>query len=511
MTVRYWLCAALVALSGGWADAQTATLTSITRSNVSITLTWDTATNMICHLDTAIDLLSTNWNEEFYICFPTQYTSVTDLRGSPPEALFYRLGAVTNKAPRGQTLLTYIPSDAGGRIAVKIVLPRLSRFPGNRAGVVVYVSGFIRSSGHFLTDSDFSSIGLIHITYLWPGAEDGTGMTSAGTYDYGGSNCIAALKQVLRFAGGQIPDLTGRYLADLAQVAPLYDNVGMCAASHAGIAAVNAVYRYGAEVSNVVYYVGWENPTVDSLVSWDAGNIHSITPTNRLYRYPDGWSATNIEIGYERVWWATNFLGYALPFFDLNTNYAPDLSDYIPSEEGSLMFDKRFYSRGVLHALTNNHALAETNWPDDLATPAEADEVWAYRDTPSAYTTLLTNAPQLHVMLLCSVEDHMQPAYDKPHVHHNFNGFHNTAGLWTRLNPDGAYAAWINTNALAVPDNPANQEPANWLDIRSWSYSNDLLTAGEAILCGVAEMADRVYRTNWNDNLTNVLVDYPAP
>ncbi|MFH0881311.1 MAG: hypothetical protein V2A34_16490, partial [Lentisphaerota bacterium] len=495
--LKCWFILVLMAAAFHRVDAQTAVLTSISCSNNYTILAWNTGSNAIYHIDSASSPAAGSWQEEFYTCFPTQFSTVRDLQTFSLPALFYRVGMATNGAPCGQTLLTYIPSDSGERIALKILVPTLSRFPARRAGVLVNVSGFVKDSGHFQIDNDFSSIGLIHITYLWPGAVDGSGVASDGSYDYGGTNCIRALKQVLRFAGGQIPDLTGRYLADLVQVIPLYDNVGMFAASHAGIGAVNALFHYGREVTNVAYYVGWENPTVDTLVAWDAGNIHSLTPLNPLYRYPASWSATNIEIGYERIWWSTNFMGYALPFFDLNTNYIADPFDYILPEEGSEMFGKRFYSRGVLHALTNNGALAATNWPAGLATPEEADEIWSYRNTPAAYETLITNAPQLRAMLLCAVDDHMQPALDKPHVHHNFNGFHNTAGLWTRLNPDRHYAAWINTNALGAPDNPANFEPLNWMNIRAWSYSNDLLIANEAIRAGAAEMADRVFTTNW--------------
>ena len=59
------------------------------------------------------------------------------------------------------------------------------------------------------------------------------------------------------------------------------------------------------------------------------------------------------------------------------------------------------------------------------------------------------------------------------------------------------------------PDNDANNEPDSWyLEIEDWGFPDKLnneLTARTVPLAGVAEMADRVYYDNWDDNLDEVL------
>jgi len=103
-------------------------------------------------------------------------------------------------------------------------------------------------------------------------------------------------------------------------------------------------------------------------------------------------------------------------------------------------------------------------------------------------------------MLVFAFEDHMQPAADKPHIHHAYDGLH-LGGRWIRLNPDSAYAEYS-------PDNNANNQPANWNLIRFWGHTNTL--ADEAGLAAISEMADRTYANNWSNNLADAIVAYPA-
>ena len=52
-----------------------------------------------------------------------------------------------------------------------IATPKTARYPEG-AGVVVVVSPIFVTAGGFMTDPDLASIGLIQVSYLWPGQTD---------------------------------------------------------------------------------------------------------------------------------------------------------------------------------------------------------------------------------------------------------------------------------------------------------------------------------------------------
>jgi len=108
-------------------------------------------------------------------------------------------------------------------------------------------------------------------------------------------------------------------------------------------------------------------------------------------------------------------------------------------------------------------------------------------------------------------DDHVQAAETKPHIHQAWDGFTDAAGLsWVRMNPDLAYVQAINPgHGSGFPDNPANSEPADWWDIRPWGFPAGPGVREDVWLASVAEMADRVREDNWNDNLDEVLAQYP--
>jgi len=173
---------------------------------------------------------------------------------------------------------------------------------------------------------------------------------------------------------------------------------------------------------------------------------------------------------------------------------------------------KRYYSMALTQALLDNGALTLENWPEDLATPAEAQAAWPYRMTVANYPLLASSTPQLKVMLTFAKQDHVHPAPDKPHIHMAYDGFHDGAGLWVRLNADASYVGQVKPDypLAAFPDNDANTQPANWLNAASWAHP--MIGGGtrnEVGLAAVAEMADRVREGNWDANLNEVLVQYP--
>lgn len=417
----------------------------------------------------------------------------------------------------GKTLTTYIPSEGIGTIAVLVAYPETPRYPEG-AGVVVLVSPFFTEVNGFLTEPDFTSIGLIQVSYLWPGkSDDKFEVQSEGEYDYGGESSIQALRDVILFASGRLLDVNDRSITTLISIKPLVDEVGLYAFSQAGIAAVNVLALYGEDLTGVEYFVGHENPTSASLSSLEVGHYEDsgLPVQNPFYSYPETYNPSELDVNFGVLRWDasysdTNSDFFGRPYLDLDGNAVLSETDHLFGSQVPVMFGKRFYSLKLTQALLDNGALTITTWPADLATPQEAADAWAFRQSTARYRNLALKTPNLKVMLLFAKNDHAQVAVDKPHIHQAFQGFRFEAQLrWVRLNPDRNYLqAFTSGSGVDFPDNPANTQPTDWLEIRDWAFSGSGLVGKLAPLAALAEMADRAHTARWDENLGDTLYDY---
>ena len=411
----------------------------------------------------------------------------------------------SSPSPTGEAaeVLTFVESEGIGRIAVAVRPPAEARF-AEGAPIVVNVSGFFTGSSGFDFQLDPNALGAVYISYLWPGKADRrTGLESEGAFDYGGSDCLAALRDVARFATGQVPDVNGRYLHDHLSIPVHYDVAGLYAFSHSGIAATNVLARHGSQLDRVRYFVGRENPTTDSMYPLEPGHWEDETgrPIHNPFYDPAGYTPTAIAIDYSTVYWSAE---HGRPAFAVE-----DGPDYVCSFKHPQMWEKDYWSTGLLQGLLDNGALTRKTWPTTLALPEEAAAYWPSRTTPHNYAAVGEALPDLRVMLVFAADDHVQTAIDKPHIHQAYDGFRKTASLWCRLNPDRAYVdAFVGPReGDAIPDNPANREPSTWMAIRRWGYPTP---PGKSLnvlvsLASVAEMLDRTYYEVWNANLDEVL------
>ena len=419
----------------------------------------------------------------------------------------------------GQIQTTYINSEVVGDIAVMVAAPQAARYPEG-AGVVVVASPIFSAAGGFITDPDLTSIGLIQVSYLWPGQTDAmTGVQSSGAFDYGGEQSIRVLRDVIRFASGLIPDKEGRYISSLIHVTPLTEEVGLYAFSDAGIAVVNVFSLYGDLLPGVQYFVGRENPTVDTLACLEAGFLNDAGQSvyNPFYNYPASYSSAAINLTYTNVRWDatytdehTDAVGRA--YLDLDGSGNVSASDLVLSWRVPVIFGKRTYSVALTQALLDNGALTLSTWPADLATPEEAARDWPFRQSTGRYIDLRSKMPDLEVMLVFAQEDHEQAAQDKPHIHQAFQGLRFEARLWVRLNPDRAYVQSLMPAAGEdFPDNPANTQPGDWMQVGTYAYPGQGTAARLVPLAAVAEMADRTHYGRWDENLGQVLYIYFPP
>lgn len=422
---------------------------------------------------------------------------------------------------RGKTIVTYLETEGVGRIAVQVAYPLVPRYPDG-LGAVVITPPFLTPTDSFVYEPDITSLGLIQISFLWPGREDAqSSIKSTGEFDYGGDLSLRALRDVIRFAAGRKTDISGRNLNALVPVQVAPDEVGLYAFSHAGLAAINVIATYGENLTGLQYLILNEVPTTDTLTCLEIGYYENGLPvSNPLYAYPIAYSPQRINIDYSSVRWDETYQHadppyQGRPYFDLDGNSIVSPGDYLLSGQVPWMFGKRYYSTALTQALLKNEIFTLQSWPADLATPQEAEQAWQFRQPVERFNEIdRLQRANFKVMLLFAEQDHAQPAPDKPHIHQAFQGFRfiaqpKTTNLrWVRMNPDRAYTRlFIPGAGLEYPDNPANTEPLDWANLEGWAYPSE--SRSIMALAAIAEMADRAHTGRWEPNLGSDL--YPNP
>ena len=436
----------------------------------------------------------------------------------------------------GQIRTTLISSE-GSDIAVMVASPKVARYPEG-AGIVVVASPIFTPTSGFVTDPDLTSLGLVQVSYLWPGESDSrTGAKSTGTFDYGGEHSVNILRDAIRFAANRMPDKSGRYIVSMTSIPPLVAEVGVYAFSDAGITAIRALSLYGAQFQGLQYFVAREVPSVDTLSAMETGYYNEAGQPvyNPFYVYPTNFTFSSLTLNYTNLRWDpayTSSFSSAIgrPYLDLDGNGKISASDFIFDGQIPVIAGKRYYSTALTQALLDNGALPLAAWPADLATPQEAAQAWQIRQTTGLFEAMQDDniVQNMNVMLVFAQNDHTQVAKDKPHIHQLYQGFRFEARLWVRMNPDRAYVESLIQIAgatlpgtpgttptpgpnLDFPDNPANTQPADWSQIGSYAYPGQGQAGALVPLAAVAEMADRAHAGDWSENLGQVLYTYPAP
>lgn len=407
-------------------------------------------------------------------------------------------------------LFAFIDSPGIGELVVRLTAPETPRY-WNGAPVVVQVNQWVMEPAGFNVPLRVQDLGIVQLSYLWPGTVNTqAGLASDGVFDYGGENCQAALRDVLKFTSGMLTDTQGRSIDEVLPIDVCMDNVGLNTFSHPGIVATNTLAAHGADLPAGLFLIGGENPVNDQLFTKELGYwaAHGVPAVNASYEYPAGYSTTGFALDYSTVGWVEN-PGHipGRPVF-----VHPSEPDYIMADVTPEMWGKRYFSLAICDALLDLGVFTEQTWPVDVATFDEAAAAWPMR-------TVLGRNPQnnqtwnryedvpssLNVMLVFAVEEHMQPQPDKPGIHMAYDGFYHTAGCWTRLNPDSCYVSEVfPTYSGSSPDNSANHEPINWLNANTWGHPNGLDAKEQVALAAVAEMADRTQYNAWADDLSVV-------
>lgn len=412
-----------------------------------------------------------------------------------------------------------LPSEAagGGNLAVRLLAPEPggAYFPEGAPVVIEAPGGF--GAGGLAPNLPSSLAGFVFIRFLFPGGHASDG-ASDGVYDYRGPDSIKALRDVMLFALGRKADAEGRTIHDVVRVPVLTDNVGLLALSNGGGIAPMTLALYGEQLPGVGYIVGWENPTNGQIVLAEAGPGSNVEcpgqprPPRRAYANPyyRAYGPVSLDIDYSRIAYdaaAGKLLldgngngrfdtvadGSGCLTTDLDRNGQIDAGeDFGLTSLQHHPNEKMHYSPEAVRAVRDAGLFGA--WPEWLDTVSDSESYWGPREAVRHYSALAAKRPDLQMLIVASVVDHVQRAPGKPHIRQEFDGFAGN-GLWVKINPspasvvavDARYAGWQN-----LPDNAPNLPPQDWSD---YAYAFPEAAADAAYReAAVREMAELVQR-----------------
>ena len=409
--------------------------------------------------------------------------------------------------------------DPSGTLAVRVHAPGCaqSRYDVG-APVLIWVPGGYESEGidHGLPPQ---AKDMVIITFLFPGGDDQwAGRSSDGTYDYRGDDCIMALRDVIRYAAGELTDDQGRTIDEVVSCTVLHDNIGLIGPSNGGNVIVAAPALYGDELAgHLRYIIQWETPVSSQVATRDFGRVW-LKPSAQQGDYFNprysGYGSLTLGADYSDLAYDASSPDYQV-FHDGNSDgtytttplpgsglRSPDLDlDGVLTASEDFPLDyyiddaKQYYSRPVTHALADNDVFGGV-WPEGIATPAEADAFWDIREAVRLYDEAVATIPDLQAMVLAGERDHVQSAPDKLHIHQAMEGWLSNGVLWVQLNPDPSYL--IQTEPALegrtdLPPNAPNTTPTDWEDVASYCVPEDI-DAGVYQLAAAWQMADRIQR-----------------
>jgi len=365
------------------------------------------------------------------------------------------------------SFLTHIPSEGGGDegIAVKIIPPPMQRYE-NGSPVVVYVQGGVNGAGLSQRGVNLGLKGFIEIRFNFPGsgvAEDKSG----GIYDQRGPECLKALRDVIRFALGELADEDGNFLADIIQpIQPLASNVGLIGFSHGGNSAISVAGVHGAEISSLAWIVNYESPVGDGMPTAEAGSRgSSCNPSVNPAYDPDTGEFDlsllayddTVSINQSHVFMGLGELHGGF-YFDVNQNGIVDIgTDFIAAPFLYEINDtlKAFYSVRIMEEAERRNLIPD-NPPSHISTLEQTREYWYWRNGENWFEQAIQNIPHLMFIVEASETDHVQSAPDHPHVLIQYEGFRSAGARFVRLNPDRAYVEYIlRDSAPTAADNDA--------------------------------------------------------
>lgn len=280
------------------------------------------------------------------------------------------------------------------------------------------------------------SAGIVSVHLDLPG----NGRTP-GDNDRRGSASRAAVAAVLRWAAGEAPDLGGCTLPDRVPSASP-ERLFVVGTSNGGNLAVATLADPTVSL-----------PALAGLVLWET---------------PAGPQFTNVELGADPSVYSVGTCTYGAAVGIVCDMPAEELVAVASDEGTTLCFDRDgdgacaavdVVVQGTedldTGAIMLSPALRRLAAARALSLPGYASEEtaagwWAERDAARLAGALVEAQPELPVLLLASVADHVQTLPDHPHVFGLGEALQGAGAAWTRLNPG---ADWLPAFAEENPPN----------------------------------------------------------
>lgn len=407
-------------------------------------------------------------------------------------------------------VLVQIPSDVGGAtgIGVRVVVPDKERYPDEGAPVAIHVEGGTNAGGLTMDGVGLVDYGFVEIFFNFPGS--GHVNPSGGVYDYRGPNCVAALRDVTRFALGELSTTEGDSLPDITNgVMPLSDNVGFVAFSNGGNAALVSAGLHGANMQGLAWIVNYESPVGDGMPTADAGHkayaSFNNPPHNPAYDPDIGvWDLSTLKYDAALdIAFYLNLSGESFPggfYFDHNGNDRVDaIQDfvptpfYIPAPGGiTAYYSERIVDYAVAHSIYP----LPVEKPAHLPAPGEVADFWLYRNGEKYFADILTHNPNLLFLVTAHEIDHVQTALDHPHVLIQYEGMRLAGAPFVRLNPDSDFVNGVTLDYFpTLVDNDA-LHPFDHISIRSALQPTGSVNLSRNVVGGCCELADRTQTGN---------------
>jgi hypothetical protein len=407
-----------------------------------------------------------------------------------------------------------------GTLALRVDFPEAPRY-AEGAPVVIWVHGGYEE-GRLQLELQPPADDLIVINFLFPGgAFEQGGRRSDGVYDYRGLASILALRDVILYAAGRLADNQNRTIDDVVPVRVLHDNIGLVGKSNSGNILAAVVALHGDELAgNLRYLIQWESPVSSQVATRDLGRplLDPEGPNQGEYSNPRylGYGAAEFSVDFSdlaqdpsgalyRVFHDGNGDGRyttvarpgdGAPVPDLDLDGELELDEDFPLDTYPMADGTACYSRPVTRELAQRE-LFGGEWPDGIATPAEAIAFWDLREAVLLLPIALDEMPLLEGMILASVRDHVQARLDKPHLRQAFEAWRSNGG-WVQINPDPAYLIAVDPELGGrgdLPANTPNTPPASWEHPASYCVPEDIPDP-DYLLAAVWQMADRAAATS---------------
>ncbi len=407
---------------------------------------------------------------------------------------------------------THIPSsvaDSTG-IALLIHFPDSARYDSCGAPVAIVIAGGKGSAGIIINyPAVMTNYGFIEVFFNFPGGGV-TPSASGGNYDLRGPDCITALRDVIRFCSGEIPNMGGHYLQELNSVVPDYQDVGLVGGSNGGNIALAVTGMFGNNLPGLKWITNWESPIGNENVLADAGTNFYGTPTdNNAYNDSTGVYDYS-KLKYSDTLRTDYFSGTGLDtvaglYFDNNNNGIPrDSVDFslLPLFYGTGIYQRAFYSEKIIE-LGYSMGLIPTSKPNYIPTLQEAKDFWKWRNGENWIDSIGIKRPDLLFTVTGREHDHYINSPDHPGVLNQYSKFVTAGTNIVRLNPDKSYLEYVLGSVYpGLPDN-ACFAPFDHLTIRN-AMVPDSVDEKLLYTAAACELADRSARHDLRYQLDSV-------